>query len=68
MGAKPTVLAATDPQAKRNGYAGPSYLFEVRGPAKWGCRINKVVFNTDLQDKLWDKLESLTAVDFVSKI
>jgi len=68
IGAEPTVLAATDPSAKRNGYAGPSGAFEMSGHPKWGCKVNKVVFDTKLQDQLWAKCEELTKADFAGKI
>jgi len=68
MGAKPTVLAATDPAAKRNGLCGPTYLFEMRGPPKWGCTVNKAVSKTKLQDDLWAKCEELTKCNFADKI
>lgn len=68
VGAEPTVLAATDPAAKPNGYAGPSGWFEVWGKAKWNCDVNKAVWNTKLQDDLWNKCESLTKVEFAAKL
>jgi len=67
-GALPTVLAATDPAAKRNGYAGPSRVFEMWGAPKWGCGKNKLVRDTALQDKLWEKCEELTHADLAAKL
>jgi NAD(P)-dependent dehydrogenase (short-subunit alcohol dehydrogenase family) len=61
QGAMPTVLAATDPMAKRNGLAGPNGLLEVWGSQpKWNCNMNKVVMDTKLQTDLWNKCQELT--------
>lgn len=65
-GSEPTVLAATDPNAKPNDYAGP-YL-NVWGPAAWGSKVNKAVWNEKLQDDLWQKCEELTRCNFVGKL
>jgi len=69
MGAVPTVLAATDPKAVRNGYTGPNGFGECWGPAKWGCFINTVtVDNVKLQDALWEKCEELTGQSFAKHL
>ena len=68
VGAEPTVLAATDPNAKPNGYAGPNGLLEFWGHAKWGCTVNKAVWDTSLQDSLWEKCEELTHSNMVSRL
>jgi len=68
IGAEPTVLAATDPKAERNWYAGPDGAFEMRGHAKWKAGQSKLVRNTKLQDDLWKKCEEITGCDFVSKM
>lgn len=67
-GAKPTVLAATDPTAQRNGYAGPSGFRELWGQPKWDCEINPRVFDSKLQDDLWEKCEQLTNADLKAKL
>jgi len=68
VGATPTVLAATDPSASRNGYAGPSKFFELWGKAKWDCGLNDVIWNTELQDNLWAKCEELSKAGFASRV
>ena len=68
MGAKPTVLAAIDENAKADGYAGPSGCFELSGEPKWDCYVNPSVESKDLQDQLWNKCEDITKVGFVSRI
>jgi len=65
MGATPTVLAATDPKAERNGYAGPNGFQELWGPAKWGCFMKlATVDSVKLQEGLWAKCEELTGQAF----
>jgi NAD(P)-dependent dehydrogenase (short-subunit alcohol dehydrogenase family) len=67
-GAEPTVLAATDPEAKRDGYCGPSGWFEIRGKPTWNTYVNPAAFDQKLQDELWDKCEELTKCNFATKI
>jgi len=66
-GAEPTVLAASDPNAPKNGYAGPWFM-DIWGAAKWGCYVNPAAKDEAVQDKLWKKCEELTQVDFESKL
>ena len=68
MGATPTVLAATDPNAKRNDYAGPSGFREMWGDAKWGCVLNNAIWDEKLQDALWQKCEELTNANFTARL
>ena len=64
MGAEPTVLAATDPAAKRDDYAGPSRFFELRGTPKWGCAVNPAAKDVKLQDAVWQLCEKLSGCSF----
>jgi len=67
-GAEPTVLAATDPSAVPNGYAGPSGMFEAWGSAKWGCKLNPALEDKEQQNALWSKCEEITKCSFTSKM
>lgn len=66
MGSTPTVLAATDPNAERDDYAGPKNFFW--GRARWGRYKTKYAYRKDLQDKLWEKCEELTKCDFAGRM
>ena len=68
MGAKPTMLAATDPKAKANDYAGPAYMVEMRGPARWGRKVNKLAKNVEYQEAVWKKCEELAKSDIFEKV
>ena len=63
MGARPTIRAAVDPQARGGEYYGPDGFMEQRG-------YPVVVQSSDLSHdraaarRLWDVSESLTGVDF----
>jgi len=68
VGAQTTVLAATDPDAPKNGYVGPTYFFEMRGTPKWGAGKSKAADDLGLQDKLWEKCEEIAHCNLASKL
>jgi NAD(P)-dependent dehydrogenase (short-subunit alcohol dehydrogenase family) len=61
-GALPTLYAATA-DVPGNSYAGPSHLFEQRGPAKLVGRSRQAQ-DMDAARRLWEVSEELTGVHF----
>jgi len=68
MGAKPTVMAAVGDNIKANSYCGPNGFREMWGEPKVDCDLNSAVFDNEFQDKLWQKCEELTQVNFAAKL
>ena len=66
MGATPTILAATDRDAKPGDYAGPKFL--SWGAPVWGARQTRLARDEKLQDQFWDALESATHASFVGRL
>jgi len=66
--AKPFVMAATDPNAQRNGYCGPAGLFELYGEPEWNRALSKDVKDPQLQDRFWEKCEELTHAELSEKL
>jgi len=64
MGALPTVLAATDPDAPLAGFAGPRVL-DVRGMPRWGARVSRLAKRTDVQDAFWEFVRRAAKLDEV---
>ncbi|WP_328806319.1 oxidoreductase [Streptacidiphilus fuscans] len=62
-GALPSLLAATDPQARGGEYYGPDGFQELRGAPK---RVNstRASHDTDAQRRLWSVSEELTGVTY----
>jgi NAD(P)-dependent dehydrogenase (short-subunit alcohol dehydrogenase family) len=59
QGALPTLMAATDPSAKRGGYYGPQGLFEVRGrPGE--ASVPAQALDLAVARRLWDVSEDLS--------
>jgi len=67
-GAQNLVKAATDPNAKRDDFCGPSGLLEVRGAPAWGRHTGTAVEDKSLQDHFWEKCEELTNAKLATKI
>ncbi len=64
--ALPTLMAATDPQAKPGGYYGPQALFEIRGrpgPASAPARS----LDLAVAHKLWEVSEELSGTRFPAR-
>lgn len=61
MGALPTLRAATDPNAQRNDYFGPSSLFEIKGSPK-RVPTSKAAKDGELARKLWQVSEEMTGL------
>jgi NAD(P)-dependent dehydrogenase (short-subunit alcohol dehydrogenase family) len=67
--AKSIVFAATDKNAKRNGYAGPKYLFHLYGDPEWGSdTLPKVIFDVEMQDRVWERCEQWTHANLAGKL
>ena len=65
MGALPTLMAATDPNAKPNDYYGPSGFMEMRGyPEKVGS--SDAAKDNALAKKLWTVSEEMSGVAYAS--
>ena len=63
MGALPTLRAATDPDAGRTDYFGPSNLMEMRGhPVK--VESSDAAKDHELAQRLWQVSEKLTGVEY----
>lgn len=63
QGALPTLMAATDPQAKRGGYYGPQGLLEVRGRPGEASAPGKSL-DLAVAGRLWAVSEALTGIRF----
>ena len=63
MGALPTLMAATDPNALPNDYFGPSGFMEMRGYPK-KVRTSDAAKDAVLAQKLWGVSEEMTAVSY----
>lgn len=63
QGALPTLMAATDPHAKRGGYYGPQGLFETRGrPGEASAPAQSL--DRAVARRLWEVSEQLAGVRF----
>jgi NAD(P)-dependent dehydrogenase (short-subunit alcohol dehydrogenase family) len=62
-GALPQIFAATDPKAEKNGYYGPTGLFELRGPVG-EARVSGKARDTAIAARLWSVAEALTGVTY----
>jgi hypothetical protein len=62
-GGWPTVLAATDPDAKPDAYYGPTGLFEARGKVGECSKAGRAT-DAATARKLWEVSEELTGVSW----
>ncbi len=63
LGALPTLMAATDPHAKRGGYYGPQGLFEIRGrPGEASAPARSL--DLAVARRLWEVSEQLGGIRF----
>jgi NAD(P)-dependent dehydrogenase (short-subunit alcohol dehydrogenase family) len=62
-GALPTLFAATSPEAKPDGYYGPNWFYELKGPPV-PARIMPHAKDAAVAARLWDVSAALTGVSF----
>jgi NAD(P)-dependent dehydrogenase (short-subunit alcohol dehydrogenase family) len=63
QGALPTLMAATDPHAKRGGYYGPQGMFEIRGrPGEASAPVQSL--DVAVARRLWEVSEELSDTRF----
>jgi hypothetical protein len=60
-GARPTLFAATSPEAKPLGYYGPNGIFELKGPVAPAV-VSPKANDHAVAGKLWQVSEELTGV------
>ncbi len=64
-GSYPTVLAATDPNARPGGYYGPTGVQDMRGPVG-DAAVHPKALRQDKAAKLWEQSEALVGFDWDS--
>lgn len=62
-GAKPSLYAATAPDAERAGFYGPSHIFGLRGPVK-ETGLAQFAYNDAAASQLFDELEDITGITY----
>jgi NAD(P)-dependent dehydrogenase (short-subunit alcohol dehydrogenase family) len=66
QGALPTLMAATDPHAKRGGYYGPQGVFEIRGrPGE--ASVPAQSLDRAVARRLWEVSEELCGIGFPAR-
>lgn len=65
-GARPTVLAAAEPEAKRGAYYGPTGWMDAKGPVS-DAKVADHALDPVAQKRLWEISAQLVALDYLAE-